>query len=140
MAIRRFTQDSKTLLELTTTAISSAFNFLRIKSVPAGNSVEIEADGVDSDIDLNLKTKGTGQLLVNGSPINTGGDPGGTNTQIQYNNNGTFGGDTGFTTDGSGSVSIDGDLQVDNLSLDGSDISATGTGTLSNFTIDGGSF
>ncbi len=34
------------------------------------------------------------------------GSPGGSNTQIQYNNAGAFGGDTGFTTDGAGGLSI----------------------------------
>jgi len=34
------------------------------------------------------------------------GSPGGLNTQIQYNNSGAFGGDTGFTTDGAGGLSI----------------------------------
>ena len=34
------------------------------------------------------------------------GSPGGLNTQIQYNNAGAFGGDTGFTTDGAGGLSI----------------------------------
>lgn len=34
------------------------------------------------------------------------GSPGGLDTQIQYNNAGAFGGDTGFTTDGAGGLSI----------------------------------
>ena len=34
------------------------------------------------------------------------GSPGGSNTQIQYNSGGAFGGDTGFTTDGAGGLSI----------------------------------
>lgn len=54
-----------------------------------------------------------------------GGSPGGSTTQIQYNNAGAFGGDTGFTTDGAGSVNITGDLDVDNININGNTISST---------------
>ena len=36
------------------------------------------------------------------------GNPGGSNTQIQYNNSGNFGGDSGFTTDGAGALTVTG--------------------------------
>lgn len=36
-----------------------------------------------------------------------GGSPGGSTTQIQYNNAGSFAGDTGFTTDGAGVLACD---------------------------------
>ena len=36
------------------------------------------------------------------------GSPGGSNTQIQYNNAGAFGGDSGFTTDGAGNLTVTG--------------------------------
>ena len=36
------------------------------------------------------------------------GSPGGSNTQIQYNDNGAFGGDSGFTTDGAGVLTVTG--------------------------------
>ena len=36
------------------------------------------------------------------------GSPGGSNTQIQYNNAGAFGGDSGFTTDGAGALTVTG--------------------------------
>jgi hypothetical protein len=36
------------------------------------------------------------------------GSPGGSNTQIQYNNSGSFGGDSGFTTDGAGNLTVTG--------------------------------
>jgi hypothetical protein len=41
-----------------------------------------------------------------------GGTPGGSNTQIQYNNAGSFGGDSGFTTNGSGAVTNTGSLTL----------------------------
>ena len=51
-------------------------------------------------------TAGTNVTITNGNGSITiaasggGGSPGGTNTQIQYNNSGAFGGVSGFTTDG----------------------------------------
>ena len=36
------------------------------------------------------------------------GSPGGSNTQIQYNDTGAFGGDSGFTTDGAGVLTVTG--------------------------------
>ncbi|VUX47811.1 hypothetical protein DF3PA_70132 [Candidatus Defluviicoccus seviourii] len=52
-------------------------------------------------------------------------EPGGLTGQIQYNNESTFGGDSGFTTNGSGSVNITGDLDVDNININGNTISST---------------
>lgn len=57
----------------------------------------------------------------------TAGAAGGSNTQIQYNNSGTLDGDSGFITNGAGSVNLVGDLDVDNLRLDGSTLSSTNT-------------
>ena len=139
---RTFLLNSLKILELDTSAsIASLLNFLRIKSVTSGNPVEIEADGIDTDIDLNLKTKGAGQVLVNGTPIS--GVPGGSNKQIQYNNAGAFGGDAGFIRNGPGDFFITGILRVDDITFDSAAITAIGApgnGTLNNFTIDGGSF
>lgn len=53
------------------------------------------------------------------------GNPGGNSTEIQFNDAGIFEGDSGFTTDGQGSVNIVGDLDVDNLNLNGNTISST---------------
>ena len=51
--------------------------------------------------------------------------PGGSNTQMQYNNAGAFAGDTGFTTNGAGSINIVGDLDIDNLNINGNAITST---------------
>lgn len=53
---------------------------------------------------------------------------GGSTTQIQYNNAGALAGDTGFTTDGAGTETIVGQLNVDNLRLDGNTVSSTDAG------------
>jgi hypothetical protein len=61
-----------------------------------------------------LQTDGTGNLdwaATGGGGGN--GSPGGSNTQIQYNDSGTFGGNTGFTfNEISGNVAIPGSLSV----------------------------
>lgn len=54
-----------------------------------------------------------------------GSVPGGVNTNVQYNDNGFFGGDPNFFTDGGGSVDIIGDLSVDNVNINGNTISST---------------
>ena len=51
--------------------------------------------------------------------------PAGSTNQIQYNNAGTFAGDLGFTTNGSGSVNIVGDLDVDNININLNSITST---------------
>lgn len=50
------------------------------------------------------------------------GGAGGDATQIQYNNGGILGGDSGFTTDGAGSLTVTGNLSVDNLNVNGNSI------------------
>ena len=66
---------------------------------------------------------------------------GGSNTQIQYNNSGALGGDSGFTTDGAGSLTVTGDISIDNININGNSIissdvngdinlSPNGTGTV----------
>ena len=64
--------------------------------------------------------------------------PGGTTTQMQYNNNEVFGGDSGFTTNGLGSVDIIGDLDVDSINLNGNTISTPNSSTPLNFIVPAG--
>jgi len=54
-----------------------------------------------------------------------GSNAGGVSGNIQYNNAGAFGGDPNFNSDGSGNISIDGSLAIDNLLIDGNRIGAT---------------
>lgn len=57
-----------------------------------------------------------------------GGAAGGSNGQMQYNNAGAFGGDSGFTTDGAGNwtgtIALTGQYSVDNLTFNGNTISS----------------
>jgi hypothetical protein len=54
----------------------------------------------DGTVDYVLKTDGSGQLSWT-EQTGGGGTPGGSDTQIQYNNAGAFGGASGLVTDGS---------------------------------------
>jgi hypothetical protein len=69
---------------------------------------------------LNLHTRRNG---LTGSPLT------GTSGGVQYNNAGVLAGDSNFITNGAGSVDITGDLDVDNININGdiiSNISANG--------------
>jgi hypothetical protein len=57
----------------------------------------------------------------------TAGGAGGSTTQIQYNNAGALAGDSGFTTDGAGSLTVTGDLSVDNLNVNENSLISTNT-------------
>ena len=94
-----------------------------------GGTLEI-GDSTDTGYIFPLTDGSSGQALVTDGAGNlsfgpVGGTPGGTTTQMQYNNGGVFGGDSGMTTNGAGSIDIDGDLDVDNLNFDGNTITAT---------------
>lgn len=53
--------------------VTSAVNNLTATNSATGNAPSIKAEGTDTNIDINLIPKGTGELLVNGSPIATAG-------------------------------------------------------------------
>jgi hypothetical protein len=63
--------------------------------------------------------------------------PAGSTTQIQYNNAGVFAGDSGFTTNGAGSVNIVGDLDVDNININGNTIISSNANGSINITPNG---
>lgn len=103
-------------------------------SVGAGDGLEVNANDVSIDIDSltytsaslddsvpisdsNNLRRTTVQDIINLVP--EASSVGGSNGQIQYNDNGEFGGDTGFTTDGAGTVTIDTQLNVEGISLTG---------------------
>lgn len=90
-----------------------------------------QADGTAGYV---LATDGAGQLSW---VVQSSGNPGGLDTQIQYNNSGAFAGDTGFTTDGAGNLVIVGSLNIDNIEINGNTISSTDTNGDLNLTPDG---
>lgn len=75
------------------------------------------------------------------SQLSPGTVPGGSNTNVQYNNNGEFGGDSSFTTNGSGSVTI-GNVNIsgDTITDSANDLNITSSATtniIANFTSNG---
>ena len=78
----------------------------------------------------NVKTNNL--LYANGSPWDLGGNPGGANTSIQYNNNGEFDGSASFTFDQTtNTVSILNDLSVGNsITLTNSEGTIQATGNI----------
>lgn len=66
-----------------TPATASAVNDLTVTNAATGNGPTISASGDDTNIDLNLNSKGTGQVKVNGVPISSSN--GGTNLLTNSN-------------------------------------------------------
>lgn len=63
---------------------------------------------------------GQANIGINFSSVTSGGIPGGSNTNVQFNNSGSFGGDSGFQYDSSvSSVTIGGAISVGNFSSPG---------------------
>lgn len=88
----------------TQVSISSGINF-----IPGSN---VTLSGVYNS------GQGRVDLTINSSG---GGTPGGSNTNVQFNNSGSFGGDSGFQFDNSvDSVTISGALKVSTLNVSGS--------------------
>lgn len=81
-----------------------------ITGILKGNGTAISAAvaGTDYQVPITLTTTGSsGAATFSGGTLNIpiysgggGGTPGGSNTQVQYNNSGAFGGITGLTTNG----------------------------------------
>ena len=69
---------------------------------------------------------GSTKYLIGG--LNASGEAGGANTQVQFNNSDTLDGHSGFTYDGSGTVSVTGQINVDDLTLNGTEILNSDTG------------
>lgn len=127
----------------------------RIFAVGAGSGLAVNAN--DVSIDINGQTKipvalddeimfsdanGNNSIqkttfLEMGNLI--GGSPGGSDTQMQYNNLGRFAGDTGFTTDGAGNLAVVGSLLVDNITINGTELSTSSSSNLFTFSVPAGS-
>ncbi|MEM6258607.1 MAG: DUF2793 domain-containing protein [Planctomycetota bacterium] len=88
----------------------------------AGDKFRIRASRVNGTDTIATKDNGSGLTVYRVGMVGTAGDPAGSDTQVQFNNAGTFGADSGFTFDAASSA-----LQVDNVKIDGNTISATDT-------------
>ena len=92
------------------------------------------------DGEIDTSAKADGYVLTyssGGSAWEAVAPAGGSNGQIQFNSSGLLGGDSGFSTDGSGSVDLTGDLDVDNININGNTIISTDTNGDINITPDG---
>lgn len=97
-------------------------------NVGAGEGISVSADSVGVDIlnQVNVQAALEDEILISdassGSAIKktslrdvaalSVANPGGSTTQFQYNNNGTFAGDSGFTTNGAGNLTISGEMSL----------------------------
>ena len=76
-----------------------------MEGVSAGAVVKLQDEATDLAFARTINFAGAGVFVAVSGGIATvtiagGGTPGGSNTQVQYNNSGSFGGITGATTDG----------------------------------------
>ncbi len=80
--------------------------FTAASPIITGKTAETSID--DADLVLIYdNTAGALRQMTRGNFVaGVSGSPGGSDTQIQYNNAGSFGGDSGFTTDGAGALSV----------------------------------
>jgi hypothetical protein len=98
-----------------------------------GNVVTISADGDISGANItssgNVAASGVKTdnfYYANGTPVNFGGDPGGSNNYIQYNDNETFGGSANLTyDDASQQLTLVGTANITNVNVSGT-VVATG--------------
>ena len=56
---------------LTAVPATTPANFLRIGNAATGAAPFVQAEGTDTNVDLNLTTKGTGKVQANGNPVIT---------------------------------------------------------------------
>lgn len=98
--------------------------------IVTSTSINISADGnanvfVASSTGVTVigNTATTGILTdnyyyANGQPLDMGGNPGGSNTQVQYNNGGEFGGSSNFTFDSATNLlTVTGNIAASNANL-----------------------
>jgi len=90
---------------------TSALSTGIVKSTTSTGALSIASAGTDYQAPITLTTTGTsGAATFAGNTLNIpnyatgGGSPGGSNTQVQYNNAGAFAGSANFTFDNSNSV------------------------------------
>ena len=141
----RLTANAFDNLLLDTNTISSTDTDGNINLDPDGAGLVViqGSTGIDAVIDDDTMATAsatnvpTSESVVAYIASEIGSAAGGSNTQIQYNNSGALGGDSGFTTDGSGSLTVTGDLSVDNLNLNGNSIISIDTDGDINLSPDG---
>ena len=103
------------------TATASAVNEITVANAATGNNPVISATGGDTNVGITLTPKGTGAVKLSGlsyptadgtanqviqtngsgvlsfATVSGSGSPGGSDTYVQFNDSGSFGGDAGLT-------------------------------------------
>ena len=109
------------------------YDDLNEQIVPDANT-NIDVNTITCDLSSFGTLTGTWKIRVSvgaGAGSGASTDPGGTNTQIQFNDSGIFGGDADLTWNNSTNVlTVNGDISVDNITATGNlgvvDVTATG--------------
>ena len=112
--------------------VGSSFGALEALSVTTSGGITIGAVAITAILDEDNMASNSATALATQQSIKAyvdttaAGSAGGANTQVQFNNSGSFAGNAAFTfVSGSGTVGITGQLNVDNLRADGNTISST---------------
>jgi len=80
--------------------------FTAASSIITGKTAETSIANDDLVLIYDTSNTALRQMTRANFVAGVSGSPGGSNTQIQYNNAGAFGGDSGFTTDGAGNLTV----------------------------------
>lgn len=78
--------------------LASSVNFIALRGAINNDNVAVEAKGTSTNVGINLITKGTGQLLLNGVPIAADGAKGGGTDKVFFENDVTITTDYTITT------------------------------------------
>lgn len=86
-----------------------------------GNANVLVVNATGANVTGNIATTGIltdNYYYANGQPLDVGGNPGGSNTQVQFNNAGEFGASANFTFDSSTNVlTVTGNIAASNANL-----------------------
>ena len=88
--------------------LDGAGAFTAADAIITGKTVETTVANDDLVLIYDTSNTALRQMTRANFVAGVSGSPGGSDTQIQYNNAGSFGGDSGFTTDGAGALTITG--------------------------------
>ena len=96
--------------------LTQKFNSNQASNVNLGNISNLHIDGGNNG--FFLQTDGAGNLTWTSGGGGGNGSPGGSNSQIQYNNNGLFGGTSVFTfNESSNTVTVNGNLVANTFQM-----------------------
>ena len=96
-----------------TVSVNSTSNVVVFTSNTVDVTGNVEATGVKTD----------NYYYANGQPLDVGGNPGGSNTQVQFNNQGEFGGSANLTFDSAtNNLALSGNLSTTNLAVTGNGV------------------